>query len=75
MKDPVMKQWFIFIVDMPHLTKNILTCLKLSSSKKSKQNLRHGNVPINMWMMEEIWQRCDGASGQLNMTKLTNQHF
>jgi hypothetical protein len=59
---------------MPHLTKNIVTCLKLSSLKKSKQNLKHGNMPINMGMIEEILQRCDGASGQLNMTKLTNQH-
>ncbi len=75
MKDPVTKQWLIFIADMPHLTKIILTCLKLSSSKKSKQHLKHGNMPINMGMIEEIWQRCDGASSQLHMTKLTNQHF
>jgi hypothetical protein len=54
MKDPVTKQWFIFIADTPHLTNNFVTCLKLSSSKKSKQNLRHGNVPINMEMIEEI---------------------
>ncbi len=36
MKDPVTGQWCIFIPDMPHLTKNIVKCLKLSSSSKSK---------------------------------------
>ncbi len=36
MKDPVTRQWCIFLPDMPHLTKNIVTCLELSSSSKSK---------------------------------------
>ncbi len=53
MKEPVTKQWFIFIAE-PHLTKNIDTCLELSSSKKSNQNPKHGNMSINMGMMEEI---------------------
>jgi hypothetical protein len=36
MKDPVTGQWCIFLPDMPHLTKSIVTCLKLLSSSKSK---------------------------------------
>ncbi len=75
MKDPVSKQWCIFIPDMPHLTKNIVTCLELSSSQKSKRKLQMGNVPMNMDMIEEVWLQSDGASGQLQTTKLTSHHF
>lgn len=70
-----MKQWIIFIPDMPHLTKNIVTCLELSLSSRSKQNLKYGKVPMNMWMIQEIWMKCGGASGQLESTKLTAEHF
>ncbi len=75
MKDPVSKQWCIFIPDMPHLTKNIVTCLELLSSQKSNRKLRMGNVPMNMDMIEEVWLQSDGASGQLQTTKLTSHHF
>ena len=61
--------------DMPHPTKNIVTSLELSSSKTSKHNLMIGKVPINMQMINEIWLKCDGASGQLQSTKLTSRHF
>jgi hypothetical protein len=33
MTDPVTNQWIVFLPDMPHLTKNIVTSLELSSSK------------------------------------------
>ena len=36
MKDAMTKQYIVFIPDMPHLTKNIVTCLELLSSKQSK---------------------------------------
>jgi len=75
MADPATKQWIIFLPDMPHLTKNIVTALELSSSKNSKQNLKYGVVPVNMQMIEEVWLKCDGASGQLQSTKLTHRHF
>ena len=75
MKDPVTMQWCIFIPDMPYLTKNIVTCLELSSSQKSKQKLRMGKVPMNLNMIEEVWLKTDGASGQLQATKLTAHHF
>jgi hypothetical protein len=60
---------------MPHLIENIITSLELSSSKNSKQNFKHGTVLINMHMIEEVWLKCDGASGQLQSTKLTVWHF
>ena len=75
MKDPVTMQWFVFIPDMPHLTKNIVTCLELSSSQKSKRRLRMGKVPMNLGMIEEVWLRSGGASGQLQATKLTTHNF
>jgi hypothetical protein len=75
MMDPVTLQWIVFLPNMCHLTKNITTSLKLSSSKNSKCNLMHGKVPVNMGMVEEIWLKCKGASGQLQTTRLTFYHF
>ena len=60
---------------MCHLTKNIATSLKLLSLKNSKCNLMYGKVPVNMGMIEEIWLKCDGSSGQLQSSKLTSWHF
>jgi hypothetical protein len=67
MRDPVTRQC--------HLTKNIATSLQLSSSKNSKCNLMYGKVPVNMGMVEEIWLKCNGSSGQLQSSKLTSRHF
>ena len=75
MADPITNEWIVFLPDKPHLTKNIVTSLELSSSKTSKCNLMRGKVPINMQMIHEIWLKCDGASGQLQSTKLTSWHF
>jgi hypothetical protein len=75
MTNPVTNEWIVFLPDMPHLTKNIVTSLELSSSKTSKRNLMMGKVPINMQMIHEIWLKCDEASGQLQSTKLTSRHF
>ena len=55
--------------------KNIVTSLKLSSLKNLKRNLMYGKVPLNMQMIEEVWIKCDGASGQLQSSKLTSRHF
>ncbi len=73
--DPVTLQWIVFLPDMCHLTKNIATSLELSSSKNSKCNLMYGKVPVNTGMVEEIWLKCEGASGQLQTTRLTFCHF
>ena len=67
--------WIVFLPNKPHLTKNIVTSLELSSSKNSKRNLMYGKVPLNMQMVEEVWLKCDGASGQLQSSKLTSRHF
>ena len=74
-KDAVTDRWMIFVPDMPHLTKNIVTCLELSSTANSKRNLMYGKVPLNLGMVKEIWLSCGGGSGQLHSTKLTNHHF
>ena len=55
--------------------KNIVTSLELSSSKNLKRNLMYGKVPLNMQMIKEVWLKCDGASGQLQSSKLTSWHF
>ncbi len=75
MTDPVTNEWIVFLPNMPHLTKKIVTSFELSSSKTSKRNLMKGKVPINMQMIHEIWLKCNGASGQLQSTKLTSRHF
>ncbi len=35
----------------------------------------YGKVPLNMQMIEEVWLKYDGASGQLQSSKLTSRHF
>ena len=75
MTDPITNEWIVFLPAMVHLTKNIVTSIKLLSSKTSKHNLMIGKVPINMQMIHEIWLKCNGASGQLQSTKLTLRHF
>jgi hypothetical protein len=37
--------------------------------------LMYGKVPLNMQMIKEVWLKCDGASGQLQSSKLTSWHF
>jgi hypothetical protein len=75
MTDPVTNEWIVFLPDMPHLTKNIVTSLELSSSKTFKRNSMRGKVPINMQMIHKIWLKCDGASGKSQRAKLTSRHF
>ena len=76
MANPFSKQWIVCLPDMPHLTKNIVTSLdELSSSKNLKRNLMYGKVPLNMQMIEEVWLKCDRASGQFQSSKLTSRHF
>jgi len=70
-KHPRSKQWIIFVPDMPHLTKNIVTCLEKSSLKSSKRNLKYGKAPVNLGMIEEIWLKMGSPLGQLQATKLT----
>jgi hypothetical protein len=53
-KHPVMKHWIIFIAHMPHLTKNIVTCLEKLSMKNSKRNLKFDKAPVNLNIIEEF---------------------
>ena len=41
MTNHFLKQWIVFLPNMPHLTKNIVTSLELSSSKNLKRNLMY----------------------------------
>ena len=74
-KDDVTGEYFIFLPDMPHLTKNIVTALELSSSKFSKRSIKYGKCPIEMKMIEVVWLKTGGATGQFHETKLTVYHF
>jgi hypothetical protein len=75
MRDHVAGRWVIFLPDMPHLTKNIVTCLEKSSSKVSKRELKYGGAWISLRLIEEIWTKTCGNSGQLQTTRLTMRHF
>lgn len=74
-KCPVSKRYMVLCPDMPHLTKNIVTALELSSSKKSKRNIMYGVCPTNLRMIEVVWIELGGATNQLQETRLTIHHF
>jgi hypothetical protein len=75
MRDYVTGRWVIFLPDMPHLTKNIKTCLEKLSLKVSKCELKHGGAQIPLCLIEEIWTKTCGNSGQLQTTRLNMHHF
>ena len=74
-KDPVSEEWFVFIPDNSHLTKNVVTAIEKSSDKGSKRNVKYGKCPINLGMVEEIWFETGGATLQFHPTKLSIRHF
>ena len=74
-QDPVSKDYIIFLPDMPHLTKNMCTAIEFSSSLFSKRNIKFGKCPVNLGMIEEVWLEMEGATKQLQETKLSRQHF
>ena len=74
-QDPVTKEYCIFLPDMPHLSKNIVTAIELPSSKTSKRDIKSGRCPKNMKMAEDIWLETGGATGQFHVMKLTIYHF
>ena len=53
-KDPVSGDWFVFIPDNSHLTKNAVTAIEKSSEKGSKQNIKYGKFQINLGIVEDI---------------------
>ena len=68
--DPMSGEWFIFVSDNSHLTKNIVTALKESSVKRSKRNIKYGKCPVNLGMVKNVWIGMSGATLQLHPTKL-----
>ena len=65
----------MFLPDMPHLVKNIVTALEKSSKKNSKRNLRYGNDPINLNAIYAMWVATGGLTFQQSHTKLSMAHF
>ena len=74
-KDPVSEEWFVFIPDNSHLTKNVVTAIEKLSDKGSKRNIKYGKCPINLGMVEDIWFETGGATLQFHPTKLSIRHF
>lgn len=74
-KDPVSGRFIIFMPDMPHLLKNIVTALELSSNTKSHRDIKFGKCRVNLRMAFDIWKALGGDTNQLQETKLTIHHF
>ena len=74
-KDEITGEHTIFLPDMPHLTKNIVTALELSSSKKSQRHIKFGKCPMWLVCIENIWLALRGASSQLQEIKPIVHHF
>lgn len=74
-EDPVSGEYIIFLPDMPHLIKNVVTALELSSNSKSKRDIKFGKCPVNLGMSQEVWEALGGLLCQLQETKLTIHHF
>jgi hypothetical protein len=74
-EDPVSGTFIIFLPDMPHLIKNIVTALELSSNSKSKRDIKYGKCPLTLWLIENVWRAMGGDTCQLQETKLTIHHF
>ncbi|KAL7542027.1 hypothetical protein ACHAWF_011062 [Thalassiosira exigua] len=74
-QDPVTDEFVIFLPDMPHLTKNIVTALEYSGSKHQKRSIMYGLCPVHLGMVEEVWMSMDGLTCQLQDSKLTVGHF
>ncbi|KAL7529971.1 hypothetical protein ACHAWF_003181 [Thalassiosira exigua] len=74
-EDPVTNQFVNFLPDMPHLTKNIVTALEYSGSKRQKRDIKYGLCPVDLHLIEDVWMRMDGLTCQLQATKLTVHHF
>ena len=47
--------------DMPHLVKKIVNALERSSLEKHKTDLQFRKMPLNLRMLEKIWEEGDGG--------------
>jgi hypothetical protein len=73
--DPITKDYLLFLPDMPHLIKNMVTALEKSSKWTSKRDLKYGNDPINLNAIFEMWKATGGLTHQQSHTKLSTAHF
>jgi len=66
----------VILPDMPHLVKNMVTAMELSSTPSSKRDLYFdADNPVNLNMIKAVWKATGGKSNQQQHTKLTLQHF
>jgi hypothetical protein len=70
------KPIFVF-EDMPHVVKRLVNAMERSSKKKEKRNLRFekNRYPIDLRMIEGVWQALGGGKLHLSECKLGWQHF
>lgn len=66
---------FIFCSDSMHLLKNIVTAMDLSSTKNSLRNIKYGNCPVNLGMIEIAFRATGGGTNQMQPTKLCDSCF
>jgi hypothetical protein len=68
----------IFVIeDMPHVVKRLVNAMERSSKKKEKRNLRYekNRYPIDLRMIQGVWQALGGGKFHLSECKLGWQHF
>lgn len=75
MVSPTNDRPFVFIPDNMHLSKNVVTALEKSSSKRSKRNIKYKKCPMNLGMIEKAWRATGGGTNQLQPTKLRDSCF
>ena len=56
MLHPITNEPIFFIADMPHLIKNIINALEMSSLKKSKRKMKYSGCPLNSKMIQDAWR-------------------
>ena len=75
LRDSTTGEVVVLLPDMPHLLKNIVTAMELSSKPSSKRDLKYGDNPINLNAIKDPWEKTGGKSNQQHPTKLGIRHF
>jgi hypothetical protein len=65
----------MFLPDMPHLVKNMVTAMEKSSNKHSKRDLKYKYDPLNFNAIYDMWKATGGLTHQQAHTKLSTAHF
>ena len=75
-KHPISHDPIFLITNIPHLVKNIVIALEMSSLKKSKRNMKFDRCQLNSKMIQDIWRKTnEECHHRLMETKLSEQHF